>query len=353
MSKYSSFKEQQLLTESWRNYLVEQQPVGANIQQPQQAQQAQQAQQPQQAQQAQAQPELDVRRPADIKKMLAAKITQKSGNPGPDEITKQNIKKNNKFLSVARSAAQPLQAAQISLQIFSQLSPEDQAEVAKAVQLILQTKPQQKTNKSLQKESLIEESIVVSALQTLGGGDITKGLQRLGTGAFIGSLAFALAQIASGDYAEGGAAAIKTIVNNMEKLYTSNNIGDLSKILGTVIDTVIQESIYEHAHLEDGTPVCPACLEELLEGERKVIQEAKYHGRTVTLNKPMKGDVKKSKVYVKDPKTGNIKKVNFGDPNMTIKKNIPARRKSFRARHKCDQKKDKTTAGFWSCKAWE
>jgi hypothetical protein len=67
----------------------------------------------------------------------------------------------------------------------------------------------------------------------------------------------------------------------------------------------------------------------------------------------MPGDVKKSKVYVKDPKTGNVKKVNFGDPNMKIKKNNPARRKSFRARHKCSQKKDRTTAGYWSCRAWE
>ena len=80
------------------------------------------------------------------------------------------------------------------------------------------------------------------------------------------------------------------------------------------------------------------------------IQESKYDG--VTLNKPTRGDIKKSKVYVKDPKTGNIIKVNFGDPDMKIKKYIPARRRSFRARHKCDQKKDKTTAGYWSCKAW-
>ena len=59
--------------------------------------------------------------------------------------------------------------------------------------------------------------------------------------------------------------------------------------------------------------------------------EAEYRGRKVALGKPMKGDVKKFKVYVKDPKTGNVKKVNFGDPNMRIKKHIPGRRKSFRA----------------------
>lgn len=115
---------------------------------------------------------------------------------------------------------------------------------------------------------------------------------------------------------------------------------------------IIEESVYNNPHLDDGTLVCEACLQELLENQRTVIQEAKYHGRTVSLNKPTRGDVKKSKVYVRDPQTGNIVKVNFGDPNMKIKKSIPARRRSFRARHKCSQKKDKTSAGYWSCKAW-
>lgn len=82
------------------------------------------------------------------------------------------------------------------------------------------------------------------------------------------------------------------------------------------------------------------------------LTEAEYKGRKVKLNKPMRGDVKKFKVYIKDPKTGNVKKVNFGDPDMKIKKHIPARRKSFRARHKCDTAKDKTTARYWSCKKW-
>jgi hypothetical protein len=86
--------------------------------------------------------------------------------------------------------------------------------------------------------------------------------------------------------------------------------------------------------------------------ELDAILEAEYQGRKVELNKKMKGDVKKSKVYVKDPKTGNIKKVEFGDPNMKIKKSNPKRRKSFRARHNCDTATDKTTARYWSCKAW-
>lgn len=84
------------------------------------------------------------------------------------------------------------------------------------------------------------------------------------------------------------------------------------------------------------------------------IKEAEYQGRKVTLNKPTSNpDGKsKSKVYVKDPKTGNVRKITFGDPNMRIKKSNPERRKSFRARHKCDSAKDKTTARYWSCKSW-
>jgi len=110
------------------------------------------------------------------------------------------------------------------------------------------------------------------------------------------------------------------------------------------------------ASLEDGTPVCTACLHELLDEAScdcpHLVYEAEYQGRKVKLNKPMRGDVKKFKVYVKDPKTGNIKKVNFGDPNMRIKKSNPKRRKSFRARHNCDNPGPKTKARYWSCKKW-
>jgi len=79
------------------------------------------------------------------------------------------------------------------------------------------------------------------------------------------------------------------------------------------------------------------------------LYEGKYDGKP--LNKPMKGDVKKFKVYVKNKK-GNVIKVNFGDPNMEIKRDDPERKKSFRARHKCSQAKDKTTPKYWSCKMW-
>jgi len=83
----------------------------------------------------------------------------------------------------------------------------------------------------------------------------------------------------------------------------------------------------------------------------EITEKAEYQGKSVQLNNPTKGDRKKYKVYVKNDK-GNVVKVEFGDPNMEIKRDDPARRKAFRARHNCDQKKDKTTAGYWSCKFW-
>ena len=82
------------------------------------------------------------------------------------------------------------------------------------------------------------------------------------------------------------------------------------------------------------------------------MDEAEYQGRKVKLGKPMRGDVKKFKVYVKDPKTKNVKKVNFGDPDMKIKKSNPARRRSFRARHNCDNPGPRTKARYWSCRKW-
>ena len=86
--------------------------------------------------------------------------------------------------------------------------------------------------------------------------------------------------------------------------------------------------------------------------EDEIMDEAEYQGRKVKLGKPMRGDVKKFKVYVRDPKTKNIKKVNFGDPNMKIKKSNPARRRSFRARHNCDNPGPRTKARYWSCRKW-
>jgi hypothetical protein len=102
-----------------------------------------------------------------------------------------------------------------------------------------------------------------------------------------------------------------------------------------------------------GNKEVPNCVPEEKELNEwgEIEEESEYQGRKVTLNKPSAGDVKKSKVYVKNEK-GNVVKVNFGDPNMTIKKSNPARRKSFRARHNCDNPGPKWMARYWSCKAW-
>jgi hypothetical protein len=81
------------------------------------------------------------------------------------------------------------------------------------------------------------------------------------------------------------------------------------------------------------------------------LDEAEYQGRKVKLGKPMQGDVKKFKVYVKNPK-GNVVKVNFGDKNSKIKKSNPARRRSFRARHNCDNPGPRHKARYWSCRKW-
>ena len=120
----------------------------------------------------------------------------------------------------------------------------------------------------------------------------------------------------------------------------------------------------------ESTDVCRVCgqspcncthIEETYDGDAfyeaygnivESLEEAEYQGRKVQLGKPMRGDVKKFKVFVKDPGTGNVKKVNFGDPDMKIKAYDPERRKSFRARHNCDNPGPRTKARYWSCRKW-
>lgn len=101
-------------------------------------------------------------------------------------------------------------------------------------------------------------------------------------------------------------------------------------------DEFVQEVIAEMVYDEDGNAL-----------------GAEYQGKKVTLNKPFRtpDGPKKRSVYVKNDK-GNVVKVNFGDPNMKIKKSDPARRKSFRARHNCDNPGPKYKARYWSCKFW-
>lgn len=107
--------------------------------------------------------------------------------------------------------------------------------------------------------------------------------------------------------------------------------------------------------MDETEDFCPHCLAEyILEcWNNGMIEEAEYQGRKVTLGKPFltPGGPKKRSVYVKNAK-GNVVKVNFGDPNMRIKKSNPKRRKSYRARHHCDNPGPRWKANYWSCRAW-
>ena len=104
----------------------------------------------------------------------------------------------------------------------------------------------------------------------------------------------------------------------------------------------------------DEITICEKCALKLME-DIKVgtieLNEAEYQGRNVKLGKPMQGDVKKFKVYVKND-AGNVVKVNFGQKGMSIKKNNPERRKSFRARHNCASPGPRDKPRYWSCRKW-
>ena len=142
---------------------------------------------------------------------------------------------------------------------------------------------------------------------------------------------------------------IRNIIEQLEEIYAEPQVGDVIEIeLGddTLIETTIQDLT------EDGViiHIDEQAIRTMIDA-KKQLDEAKYQGRTVPLGKPMKGDVKKSKVYVKGPK-GNVVKVNFGDKNMRIKKSSPGHRKSFRARHHCENPGPRWKARYWSCRAW-
>ena len=126
--------------------------------------------------------------------------------------------------------------------------------------------------------------------------------------------------------------------------YESTDVDRMKELAGVSNDFVDEETY-------DGDDFYDA-YGDLWYNEDEIMDEAEYQGRKVKLGKPMRGDVKKFKVYVRDPKTKNIKKVNFGDPNMKIKKSNPARRRSFRARHNCDNPGPRTKARYWSCRKW-
>jgi len=112
-----------------------------------------------------------------------------------------------------------------------------------------------------------------------------------------------------------------------------------------------EEYDVEDEDMEEFISFMRAYSKDLNEATCPCMHEAEYQGRDVKLGKPMAGDVKKFKVYVKNPQ-GNVVKVNFGQKGVKIKKNNPDRRRSFRARHNCDSPGPRHKARYWSCRKW-
>jgi len=131
------------------------------------------------------------------------------------------------------------------------------------------------------------------------------------------------------------------LISEVRKLYNKNLIN-----LNQEDKWIVESDLGKSYLLENGDVVWLDASIEISES----LNEAEHRGKNVKLNSPFRtpGGPKKFAVYVKTPK-GTIKKVTFGDPNLRIKNSSKSRAKSFRARHKCDQKKDKTKAGYWSC----
>ena len=133
------------------------------------------------------------------------------------------------------------------------------------------------------------------------------------------------------------------LIEEVRKLYFENKI-ELNDDDAELVESDLgKKSIYEGREIYLDAPI---------EEEEDVLMEAKHRGKTVKLNRPFRTPQgpKKYAVFVKS-KNGNIKKVTFGDPNLRVRGRSAARRKSFAARHKCSQKKDRTTAGYWSCRS--
>lgn len=133
------------------------------------------------------------------------------------------------------------------------------------------------------------------------------------------------------------------LINEVRKLYYDNLVELCDADAELVESDLGQKVVVEGREIYLDAPI---------EIEEDLVMEAKHRGKNVTLNRPIRtpGGPKKYAVYVK-AKNGKIKKVTFGDPNLRVRGRSKARRKSFAARHKCSQKKDRTTAGYWSCRS--
>jgi hypothetical protein len=138
---------------------------------------------------------------------------------------------------------------------------------------------------------------------------------------------------------------------NTRLMFAKANKTNPKVILGIVDQEIDEYDVETIQEFQDFKQFIREYATMINEANCNCITEAEYHGRKVQLGKPMQGDIKKFKVFVKNP-AGKVVKVNFGQKGMVIKKNNPKRRKSFRARMHCDNPGPRTSARFWSCRAW-
>ena len=185
-----------------------------------------------------------------------------------------------------------------------------------------------------------------------------------GQGSAAGEIAVAKFAPEKVDYTSSMAKKTRTEVDQSKDNLSKKHLNDIRKTLGGIRESHdLNESFSAGFELapfarDYGIKVQSAFehhpeVQAALDAQEDAMNEAIYQGRSVQLNKPMQGDVKKSKVYVRDPSTGNVKKVNFGDKTLSIKKDQPARKRSYCARSGGQGNlTKKTSANYWSRRAW-
>ena len=146
-----------------------------------------------------------------------------------------------------------------------------------------------------------------------------------------------------------------SLICEARKWYNEGHLSLLEEDIDLINSDLGEWAIFEGEEVALDFPIEVEVSQLMQEGRKKRKSKKKksgtlYQGRKVMLNKPKRGGKKKFYVYVRNPKTGKVKKISFGAKGMTTGLRDPDRRKSFKARHNCEDKNDKTKAGYWSCR---
>lgn len=199
----------------------------------------------------------------------------------------------------------------------------------------------------LKAAGLLGESVNEANQPGNTGSQLTGAFNSMASGFSDGKLAKAIVYFMQGRHQEGRQ-FISTALMNVDRTVADKIISQLESLpkLKQGIDPNTDKASQDYIN----NKVIP-WIKNTIQNSAKNVSEAKYQGREVPLGKPMQGDVKKKKVYVKKP-NGKVVKVNFGDKKMRIKKSNPKRRKSFRARHNCKNPGPRWKARYWSCRSW-